>query len=44
MKIEIICAETLKKTVKGHGKIGDSGRVYLPKDWIGREVVVCLKK
>lgn len=31
------------KTVKATGKQGSSGIVYLPKEWIGKEVAIILE-
>lgn len=41
MKVEVQGYQILDKKVKGSGK-GTSGRVYLPKEWIGRHVKVIL--
>lgn len=40
MRIEVECEETITKTVKPRG---NSGYVYVPNPWVGREVIVILK-
>lgn len=39
MKIEQSAYQVLEKTVKSSG---NSGRVYVPRDWIGRRVKIFL--
>jgi putative transposon-encoded protein len=39
MKIEISAYQIIEKTVK---KSGNSGRVYVPVEWIGKKVKVAL--
>lgn len=39
MKIEVEARESVKKIVKAQG---NSGRVYLPPSWIGKEVIIIL--
>jgi len=39
MKIEVEAKESLKKVVKAQG---NTGRVYLPVSWIGKEVIIIL--
>lgn len=39
MKIEINAYQIIEKTVK---KSGNSGRVYVPIDWVGKKVKVML--
>ena len=41
MTIEVECYQMLEKKVKGSGKL-TSGRVYVPKQWIGRRVKIML--
>ncbi len=42
MEIKENVKETLKKVVLRHGTAGTSGRVFLPKEWIGKNVLICL--
>lgn len=39
MKIEVQAYQVVEKTVKASG---NSGRVYVPKEWIGKKVKVFL--
>ena len=39
MEVTTIAYEAIEKTVK---QSGNSGRVYVPKDWIGKKVKVLL--
>lgn len=39
-KFSVFGVDYLKKTV---GEGGTSGRIYVPREWIGKEVVVILK-
>lgn len=39
MKVEVQAYQVIEKTVKPSG---NSGRVYVPKDWIGKKVKVFL--
>jgi len=39
MEVTITAYEVIEKTVK---ESGNSGRVYVPRDWIGRKVKVML--
>jgi len=42
---KIYCEDILKKTVhKGGNKNNKYGRIYLPKEWIGKEVYIGLMK
>ena len=41
MRIEVEGDESIKKIVKAQG---NSGRIYLPVSWVGREVLVVLLK
>ena len=39
MKVEVQAYQVIEKTVKASG---NSGRVYVPKEWVGRKVKVFL--
>lgn len=39
MKVELEAYQVIEKTVKSSG---NSGRVYVPKEWIGKRVKVLL--
>lgn len=39
MKIEVQAYQVVEKTVKSSG---NSGRVYVPKEWVGKKVKVFL--
>ena len=39
MKIEVQAYQVIEKTVKSSG---NSGRVYVPKEWVGKKVKVFL--
>jgi putative transposon-encoded protein len=39
MRIEITAYQILEKTVKSSG---NSGRVYVPKEWVGKRVKIAL--
>jgi putative transposon-encoded protein len=39
MEIKVQGSQIIEKTVK---KSGNSGRVYVPKDWVGKKVKVVL--
>lgn len=39
MKVEVQAYQVIEKTVKVSG---NSGRVYVPKEWVGRKVKVFL--
>lgn len=39
MRIEITAYQILEKTVKASG---NSGRVYVPKEWVGKRVKIAL--
>ena len=39
MKVEVLAYQVIEKTVKSSGS---SGRVYVPKEWVGRKVKVFL--
>jgi len=39
MKIEVQAYQVVEKTVKASG---NSGRVYVPKEWVGKKVKVFL--
>jgi putative transposon-encoded protein len=39
MRIEITAYQILEKTVK---ESGNSGRVYVPKEWVGKKVKIAL--
>ena len=39
MKVEVQAYQVIEKTVKTSG---NSGRVYVPKEWVGRKVKVFL--
>ncbi len=41
MTIRVECYQMLEKKVKGSAKVS-SGRVYVPKQWIGRRVKIML--
>lgn len=39
MRVTVAAYEVIEKTVKASG---NSGRVYVPKEWVGRKVKVML--
>ena len=39
MKVEVQAFQVIEKTVKPSG---NSGRVYVPRDWVGKKVKVLL--
>lgn len=39
MKVEVVAYQVIEKTVKASG---NSGRVYVPKEWVGKKVKVFL--
>lgn len=39
MKVEVQAYQVIEKTVKASG---NSGRVYVPKEWVGKKVKVFL--
>lgn len=39
MKVEVHAYQVIEKTVKASG---NSGRVYVPKEWVGKKVKILL--
>lgn len=42
MELKIEVDDSKKALVGSHGQTPTSGRIFVPKAWIGREVIVCL--
>jgi putative transposon-encoded protein len=42
MVVKVQGYQVLERKVKKTGKTGSSGRIYLPKDWVNKQVKVIL--
>ena len=42
MEIKVNAKDSKKVVVGRHGRVAESGRIFVPKDWIGKPALVCL--